>query len=32
MITASNPDARILIIDDEPGNVKVLKRVLAVAG
>jgi putative two-component system response regulator len=32
MITASNPDARIMIIDDEPGNVKVLKRVLAVAG
>jgi len=32
MIAASNPDARILIIDDEPGNVKVLKRVLAVAG
>jgi putative two-component system response regulator len=32
MITASNPDARILIIDDEPANVKVLKRVLAVAG
>src|ERR1700675_4719866 len=32
MIASSNPDACILIIDDEPGNVKVLKRVLAVAG
>jgi putative two-component system response regulator len=32
MITASNPDACILIVDDEPRNVRVLKRVLAVAG
>jgi putative two-component system response regulator len=32
MITATNPDACILIVDDEPRNVKVLKRVLAVAG
>jgi putative two-component system response regulator len=32
MITASNPDACILIVDDEPSNVRVLKRVLAVAG
>ena len=32
MIAASNPDACILIIDDEPRNVRVLKRVLAVAG
>ncbi|HEV8456223.1 MAG TPA: HD domain-containing phosphohydrolase [Gemmatimonadales bacterium] len=32
MIAASNPDARILIVDDEPRNVRVLKRVLAVAG
>jgi len=32
MITATNPDACILIVDDEPANVKVLKRVLAVAG
>ena len=32
MITASNPDTCILIIDDEPSNIRVLKRVLAVAG
>jgi putative two-component system response regulator len=32
MITASNPDACILVVDDEPSNVRVLKRVLAVAG
>jgi putative two-component system response regulator len=32
MITATHPEARILIVDDEPPNVKVLKRVLAVAG
>jgi len=32
MIAATNPDACILIVDDEPANVKVLKRVLAVAG
>jgi putative two-component system response regulator len=32
MITASNPDARILIVDDESRNVRVLNRVLAVAG
>jgi putative two-component system response regulator len=32
MIAAGYPDACILIVDDEPPNVKVLKRVLAVAG
>lgn len=32
MIAATNPDACILIVDDEASNVKVLKRVLAVAG
>lgn len=32
MIAATHPEARILIVDDEPPNVKVLKRVLAVAG
>ena len=32
MITATHPDACILIVDDEPANVKVLERVLAVAG
>jgi len=32
MITASNPGACILIVDDEPRNVRILKRVLAVAG
>jgi putative two-component system response regulator len=32
MITATHPDACILIVDDEPSNIKVLKRVLAVAG
>ncbi|MDQ3207843.1 MAG: response regulator [Gemmatimonadota bacterium] len=32
MITATHPDACILIVDDEPPNVKVLQRVLAVAG
>ncbi|HWN19181.1 MAG TPA: HD domain-containing phosphohydrolase [Gemmatimonadales bacterium] len=32
MIVATNPDARILIVDDEPANVKILERVLAVAG
>jgi putative two-component system response regulator len=32
MIAASNPDACIMIVDDEPGNIRVLKRVLAVAG
>jgi response regulator RpfG family c-di-GMP phosphodiesterase len=32
MIAARYPDACILIVDDEPPNVKVLKRVLAVAG
>ncbi len=32
MITATNPDACILIVDDEPPNVKILERVLAVAG
>jgi putative two-component system response regulator len=32
MIAPSNPDACILIVDDEPRNVRVLKRVLAAAG
>jgi putative two-component system response regulator len=32
MIAARYPDARILIVDDEPPNVRVLKRVLAAAG
>jgi putative two-component system response regulator len=32
MITASHPDACILIVDDEPRNIRILKRVLAVAG
>jgi putative two-component system response regulator len=32
MIAATHPDACILIVDDEPANVKVLQRVLAVAG
>ena len=32
MIAARYPDARILIIDDEPPNVRVLKRALTVAG
>ncbi|MEO8090125.1 MAG: HD domain-containing phosphohydrolase [Gemmatimonadales bacterium] len=32
MITATHPDARILIVDDEASNVKVLERVLAAAG
>jgi putative two-component system response regulator len=32
MIAPTHPEARILIIDDEPPNVRVLKRVLAVAG
>lgn len=32
MIAPINPEARILIIDDEPPNVRVLKRVLAAAG
>ena len=32
MIAARYPDACILIVDDEPPNVRVLKRVLAAAG
>jgi putative two-component system response regulator len=32
VITATHPDAGILIVDDELPNVKVLERVLAVAG
>jgi putative two-component system response regulator len=32
MIAARNPDACIMIVDDEPGNIRILKRVLAVAG
>jgi putative two-component system response regulator len=32
VIAARYPDARILIVDDEPRNVRVLKRVLAAAG